>query len=196
MHSVLKAASRRKFLQTLPRDHPPLQQHAVVSAAAACRFSSEAEAAVVVKKELPVVFQYPKAQALFERITATVKTVEDVRAMQREVYNILGRPLREHEFYYDGFGGKKKTSGGAGGAAESAPVLEVKTVFDVKLVGFDASAKIKVIKEIRSIAGLGLKEAKDLVESAPCTIQKGIKTEAAEEIKAKLMEIGAQIELV
>jgi ribosomal protein L7/L12 len=142
-------------------------------------------------------FEYPKAQALFEKITATLSTVEQVRALQREMYTLLGRPLRDTEFYYDGFGSKRKSGSASGAAAgEAAPVAQVKTVFDVKLMGFDAAAKIKVIKEIRSIAGLGLKEAKDLVESAPCIISKGIKTEAAEEIKAKLVELGAQIELV
>ena len=77
----------------------------------------------------------------------------------------------------------------------SAPVEE-KTTFDIKLVGFDEKAKIKVIKEIRSIAGLGLKEAKELVESAPKVVLKDTKKETAEEIKAKLEEIGAQVEIV
>jgi large subunit ribosomal protein L7/L12 len=67
----------------------------------------------------------------------------------------------------------------------------------LKLVGFDAASKIKVIKEIRAmIAGLGLKEAKEMVESAPKVIQKDLKPEQAQELKAKLEEIGAQIELV
>lgn len=188
MNRILKATSQRHFAR-IPASIKP---HAVaVSAAAECRrgFSNEAVAAA---KNEP--FQYPKAQALFEQITATL-SADDVRALQREMYGILGRPLRESEFYFDGFGSKKK-KGGAGGENVAAVVAEVKTIFDVKLLGFDAASKIKVIKEIRSIAGLGLKEAKDLVESAPCMIQKGIKTEAAEEIKAKLTEIGAQIEIV
>jgi len=67
---------------------------------------------------------------------------------------------------------------------------------DLKLTGYDDKAKIKVIKEVRSIAGLGLKEAKELVESAPKVIQKDLKPEEAEELKKKLEEIGAQIELV
>ena len=64
------------------------------------------------------------------------------------------------------------------------------------MAGFDAKSKIKVIKEVRSIAGLGLKEAKELVEGAPTTIMKEVKEEDAEALKAKLEEIGAQIELV
>ena len=70
-----------------------------------------------------------------------------------------------------------------------------KTV-DLKLIGFDEKSKIKVIKEIRSISALGLKEAKELVESAPKIIQKSMKPEAAEELKAKLEAAGAQVELV
>ena len=68
--------------------------------------------------------------------------------------------------------------------------------FDLKLVGFDAKAKIKVIKEVRSIAGLGLKEAKELVESAPKVIQKDLKQDKADELKAQLEAVGAEVEVV
>jgi large subunit ribosomal protein L7/L12 len=90
-----------------------------------------------------------------------------------------------------------------GGAAQSAaaPAQQEeekveKTIFDLKLLGFDAKAKIKVIKEIRSIAGLGLKEAKELVESAPKVFQKDLKQDKAEELKAQLEAVGAQVEIV
>jgi large subunit ribosomal protein L7/L12 len=89
--------------------------------------------------------------------------------------------------------------GGGGQVAAAAPVEEVqeaKTIFDLKLVSFDAKAKIKVIKEVRAIAGLGLKEAKELVESAPKIIQKDLKPEKAEELKAALEAVGAQVEVV
>ena len=66
----------------------------------------------------------------------------------------------------------------------------------MKLTGFDAKAKIKVIKEVRAIAGLGLKEAKELVEGAPKIIKKDLKPEEAEELKKKLEEVGATIEIV
>ena len=141
-------------------------------------------------------WQFPNAQKLFTKITAALKTEQEVRALQREVYITLGRPLRDAEFYHDGFVAKKSKRGGGAGESEAAKVEEKQTAFDVKLVGFDASAKIKVIKEIRSMLGLGLKEAKELVDSAPAIIQKGVSTEAAEEMKTKLVELGAQIELV
>ena len=87
--------------------------------------------------------------------------------------------------------------GGDGDAAVvEAEVVEEKTIFDLKLLGFDAKSKIKVIKEVRAIAGLGLKEAKTLVESAPKIIQKDIKKEKADELKEKLEALGAEIEIV
>ena len=93
------------------------------------------------------------------------------------------------------YGGGGVAAAGAGeAAAEDAP--EEKTLFDVKLTGFDAKAKIKVIKEVRAIAGLGLKEAKELVESAPKVITKDLSQEKADELKAQLEAIGATVEIV
>ncbi|DAZ95517.1 TPA: hypothetical protein N0F65_001856 [Lagenidium giganteum] len=83
---------------------------------------------------------------------------------------------------------------GAGGAAAEEP-KEEKTQFDVKLASFDAKSKIKVIKEIRAITGLGLKEAKELVEGAPSVLKKDVKKEEAEELIVKLKEVGAVAEM-
>ena len=80
------------------------------------------------------------------------------------------------------------------GAAEAAPAAEEKTEFDVVLTEI-GSNKINVIKIVREITGLGLKEAKELVESAPKPLKTGISKEEAEEIKKKLEEIGAKVEL-
>ena len=80
----------------------------------------------------------------------------------------------------------------AGGAAE-APAEE-KTEFDVILTSF-GEKKINVIKEVRSITGLGLKEAKEAVEAAPKAIKEGVSKEEAEEIKKKLEEAGASAEI-
>lgn len=65
----------------------------------------------------------------------------------------------------------------------------------MKLASFDAKSKIKVIKEVRAITGLGLKEAKELVEGAPSVLKKDMKKEEAEEIVNKLKEVGAVVEL-
>lgn len=86
---------------------------------------------------------------------------------------------------------------GAGGA-EAAPQKEEepeKTHFDLKLDKFDAGKKIAVIKEIRSITGLGLKEAKTLVEEAPKVFKNQVAKEEAEQIRDKLKEIGAEVAL-
>ncbi len=79
-----------------------------------------------------------------------------------------------------------------GAAAGEAPVE--KEEFDIILVSF-GEKKINVIKEVRAITSLGLKEAKDLVESAPKEIKEGVKKEEAEEIKKKLEDAGATVEL-
>lgn len=92
-------------------------------------------------------------------------------------------------------------SGAGGGDAEEdggdeAAAAEARTAFDLKLTGFDAKSKIKVIKEVRAIAGLGLKEAKEMVEGAPKVVMKDINKEMAEELKEKLEAVGAEIEIV
>ena len=81
----------------------------------------------------------------------------------------------------------------AGGAAAGAAAEEEKTEFDVVLA--DAgSEKIKVIKVVREVvSGLGLKEAKDIVEAAPKTLKEGVSKEEAEQIKAKFAEVGAKV---
>ena len=82
----------------------------------------------------------------------------------------------------------------AGGAAAAAPVEE-KTEFDVVLAGFDAAAKITVIKVVREITGLGLAEAKAVVEGAPKALKEAVSKDEAEELKKKLEEAGAKVEL-
>lgn len=80
------------------------------------------------------------------------------------------------------------------GAAAGAAVAEEKTEFDVILASAGAS-KINVIKEIRGITGLGLKEAKELAETAGAKVKEGVSKEEAEEIKAKLEAAGATVEI-
>ncbi|MEY4813791.1 MAG: hypothetical protein RLZZ162_864 [Verrucomicrobiota bacterium] len=82
----------------------------------------------------------------------------------------------------------------AGGAAAAAPAAEVQTEFSVILKAAGAN-KIGVIKEVRAITGLGLKEAKDLVEAAPKPVKENAPKAEAEEIKKKLEAAGAQVEL-
>jgi large subunit ribosomal protein L7/L12 len=85
-------------------------------------------------------------------------------------------------------------AGGAAGGAAAAPAAEEKTEFTVVLKA-GGEKKIQVIKEIRAITSLGLKEAKDLVEGAPGTVKEGVSKQEAEEIKKKLEAQGAVVEL-
>ena len=82
----------------------------------------------------------------------------------------------------------------AGGGGAAAPAVEEKTEFDVILTG-DGGKKINVIKEVRALTGLGLTEAKTLVESAPKAVKEGIGKDEAEKIKAQLEAAGATVEL-
>ncbi len=85
-------------------------------------------------------------------------------------------------------------AGPAGGAAPAAAPAEEKTEFTVVLAAI-GDKKIEVIKEVRAATGLGLKEAKDLVESAPKPLKEGATKEEAEKIKAALEKVGAKVEL-
>jgi len=82
----------------------------------------------------------------------------------------------------------------AGAAAAAAAPVEEKTEFDV-ILAKTGEKKIEVIKEVRAITGLGLKEAKDLVEGAPKPVKEGIAKKDAEEIKKKLEAVGATVDL-
>ena len=82
----------------------------------------------------------------------------------------------------------------AAGTAEAAPSAESKTEFTVMLTAI-GEKKINVIKEVRAVTGLGLKEAKDLVEAAPSMVKEGIPEAEANEIKGKLEEAGASVEI-
>ncbi len=104
---------------------------------------------------------------------------------------------------FENSGGAMGAVGGAGAAAGAAAAAapaeekkEEKTAFSLKLTVVDAAVKVKVIKEVRTITGLGLKEAKDLVEKAPTMIKEGLKKEEAENFKKLLIDAGAKVELL
>ena len=80
-----------------------------------------------------------------------------------------------------------------GGAGAAAPAAEEKTEFDVELTSFEEDKKLKVIKEVKDIAGLSLGEAKELVLAAPKMVKTGVSKEEAEAIKKQLSEVGATI---
>jgi len=119
-----------------------------------------------------------------EKITALIEEVKGLTVLElSELVHAL-----EEEF------GVSAAAMAAPAAAAAAPVEE-KTEFDVVLAGFDAASKIKVIKVVREITGDGLAEAKAKVESAPVTLKEAAGKDEAEELKKKLEEVGAKVEL-
>jgi len=139
-------------------------------------------------------FASPKVEALFQKIIWL--DMIEVHLLAELINEKLGITIsdaeRERIARGGGRGGGKKK--GADAAPEEA--VEEKTIFDLKLTAFDAKSKIKVIKEVRGMTSLGLKEAKELVEGVPSTLKKDIKKEEAEELKAKLEGLGATVEIV
>lgn len=105
----------------------------------------------------------------------------------------LGDYLKEEHGIEPAGGGVVMAAGPAGGAGE-AEAAEEKTSFDVVLKEI-GEKKIQVIKEVRALTGLGLKEAKDLVEGAPKPVKEGLSKEEADAAKQKLEEVGAVVEL-
>ena len=141
-------------------------------------------------------FVHPKAQELFHRITERL-SAEEYHSMRQYMLDRLGVQNHSPVPFWRKRGKRGGTAAGGGGGDEvdAAAAAPEKTAFDVTLTSFDAKAKIKIIKEIRGIADLGLKEAKELVDAAPKIIKKDLKKEQAEEIKAKLEALGAQIDI-
>ena len=128
-------------------------------------------------------------EQLTKRVEDALKLTEEMTALElanyakamREKFGITASPVAM---------AAQPAAGGAGAAAAA----EEPTIFDVVLAVAGAN-KLQVIKEIRTITNLGLKEAKDLVESAPKPVKTGVKKEEAAEIKKKLEAVGATIEL-
>ena len=120
-----------------------------------------------------------------EKVTAMIEEIKALTVLElSELVHAL-----EEEF------GVSAAAMAAPAAGDAAPAAEEKTEFDVILAGFDASAKIKVIKAVREISGLGLGEAKAFVESAPKAVKEGVSKDEAEELKKKLEEAGAKVEV-
>jgi ribosomal protein L7/L12 len=120
-----------------------------------------------------------------EKITAMI---EEVKALSVLELNELVKALEEE------FGVSAAAVAAAPAAGAGAAAAEEKTEFDVVLASF-GDAKMAVIKAVKDVLGLGLKEAKELVEAAPKALKEGVSKTEAEEIKAKLEEAGAKIEL-
>ena len=131
-------------------------------------------------------------EQLTKRVEEAIKLTEDMTALElsnyakalREKFGVTASPVAVAT------GAVAPAGAGAGGQAAA----EEQTSFDLILASAGAN-KIQVIKEIRAVTSLGLKEAKDLVESAPKPVKTGLKKEEADEIKKKLEAVGATVEL-
>ncbi len=122
-----------------------------------------------------------------EKVTAMIEEIKGLTVLElSELVHAL-----EEEFGVSAAAMAAPAAGAAGGAAAA----EEKTDFDVVLASFDAAAKIKVIKVVREITGLGLAEAKAFVESAPKTLKEGVSKDEAEAMKKQVEEAGAKVEL-
>ena len=121
-----------------------------------------------------------------EKITALI---EEVKALTVLELSELVKALEEE------FGVSAAAMAAPAAGAAAAEAVEEKTEFDVVLAGFDAAAKIKVIKAVREITGLGLAEAKAVVEGAPKALKEAVSKDEAEELKKKLEEAGGKVEL-
>ena len=119
-----------------------------------------------------------------EKITAIVETIKGLTILE---LNELVKAVEE-EF------GVSAAPVAAVGVAAPAAAVEEKTEFDVVLASFGAK-KLDVIKVVRELTGLGLKDAKDLVEGAPKTLKEGVSKDEAEKIKEQLVAAGASVEL-
>ena len=120
-----------------------------------------------------------------EKVTAMIEEVKALTVLElSELVHAL-----EEEF------GVSAAAMAAPAAGAAAPAAEEKTEFDGVLTGFDAAAKIKVIKVVREITGLGLAEAKAAVEGTPKTLKEAVGKDEAEELKKKIEDVGGKVEL-
>ena len=126
---------------------------------------------------------------------ATAITKEDVVSFIENMSVLeLSQLVKELETKFGVSAAAPVAIAAVGGAAGAAPAAEAKTEFTVVLAA-SGDKKINVIKEVRAVTGLGLKEAKDLVEGAPKTLKEGVSKADAEEIKKKLEAEGAKVEI-
>ena len=163
------------------------------------------------KKEYPTKKIFEEAQIVIanpsDKIKKIVAQVINLNILEIQqtitlLRNRLGIPEEAFKLYggaggggADACSGDASGSGGAAAAAKAPEPVKEKTMFDIKLLAVDAKVKIKVIKEVRTITGLGLKEAKDLVEKAPVVLKTGIKKEEVEAIQKVITEAGGVLEV-
>jgi large subunit ribosomal protein L7/L12 len=123
----------------------------------------------------------------------------DLKKLAEELVNLSVKDVKEladilkDEYGIEPAAAAVAVAGPAAGGDAAAPVAE-KSTFDVVLVA-PGGAKLQIVKLVKDLTGLGLKEAKEIVDGAPKTIKEGVSKEEAEQIKAQLVEAGAEVEL-
>ena len=130
---------------------------------------------------------------------ATMEFSSDTKTLGDQIVQLTLKQAKELSDYLENVHGIKPAAGGAvmmagPAAGGAAPAAAEKTEFDVMLTAF-GDKKIGVIKVVRAATGLGLKEAKDLVEGVPSKIKEGISKEDAEKLKKELVDAGATVEI-
>jgi large subunit ribosomal protein L7/L12 len=198
-------SNRRKWISTAP---------------SAVRLFSSEEGSEAVKEEKPaavdddtVVVDLSTGENVTPPSSKILKLADEIVKLNMLEINDLGKILQEkmgisdQQLYGMGSGSMVMGGGGGGGGnvaaaagdagGGDAPAAEAaaQTEFSLKLDAFDASSKIKVIKEVRAATELGLKEAKELVEGAPCVLKKGLSKADAEAMMAKIVAAGATCSL-
>lgn len=123
----------------------------------------------------------------------------DLKAFAEQLVNLTVKEVKElADILKDEYGIEPAAGGAvmvAGAAGDAAEAVEEKTTFDVILKAA-GGAKLQVVKLVKDLAGLGLKDAKDLVDSAPKAVKEGIAKDEAEALKKQLEEAGAEVEIV
>jgi large subunit ribosomal protein L7/L12 len=134
----------------------------------------------------PAAASSPKLEALVDEISSlTLLEAAELTDLLKEKLGISSAMMMPM--------GGAAPAAAAAPAEEEAPAAEAKTIFTVRLEKFDPATKIKLIKEVRAITQLGLKESKELVEKAPNDVKVDVKQEEADEIKAKLEAVGGTV---
>lgn len=124
----------------------------------------------------------------------------DVKKLAEELVNLTVKEVSEladvlkEEYGIEPAAAAVAVAGPAGAGGEGGAAAEEKTEFDIVLTSAGA-AKLKVVKEVKNLLGVGLKDAKEMVDGAPATLKEGVAKEEAESIKAALEEAGASVEL-
>ncbi|KAJ6394906.1 hypothetical protein OIU77_024007 [Salix suchowensis] len=149
-----------------------------------------------IQKPITVISRSSSSETQTQKLERIADVLLDLTKIERHDYAILFRHKMGLGRYGPAVSGAilsgSAAPGSASGDLKTAAAAE-KTAFDIKLEKFDAAAKIKVIKEVRTFTDLGLKEAKDLVEKVPVVLKKGLTKEEAGPIIEKLQALGATV---